>query len=39
MWGADFNLAGRRAIEHEISMGNGSVWLKLTREQYAKLPG
>jgi hypothetical protein len=35
--GAEFNLAGRQAIEHGISMGRGSVWLKLTREQYAKL--
>jgi hypothetical protein len=35
--GAEFNLAGRQAIEQEISMGRGSVWLKLTREQYAKL--
>jgi len=34
---AEFNLAGRQAIEQEISMGRGSVWLKLTREQYAKL--
>jgi hypothetical protein len=39
MWGAEFNLAGRQAIEHGISMGRGSVWLKLTREQYAKLRG
>jgi hypothetical protein len=37
--GAEFNLAGRQAIEHGISMGRGSVWLKLTREQYAKLRG
>jgi hypothetical protein len=35
--GAEFNLAGRQAIEHGISMGRGSVWLKLTSEQYAKL--
>lgn len=35
--GAEFNLAGRQAIEHGISMGRGSVWLKLTPEQYAKL--
>ncbi len=35
--GADFNLAGRQAIEHGIGMGRGSVWLKLTQEQYAKL--
>jgi hypothetical protein len=34
--GAEFNLAGQ-AIEHGISMGRGSVWLKLAREQYAKL--
>src|ERR1035437_10511609 len=26
--GAEFNLAGRQAIEHGISMGRGSVWLK-----------
>ena len=32
--GAEFNLAGRQAIEHGISMGRGSVWLK-----YAKLRG
>lgn len=37
--GAEFNLAGSQAIEHGISMGRGSVWLKLTREQYAKLRG
>jgi hypothetical protein len=37
--GAEFNLAGRQAIEHGISMGRRSVWLKLTREQYAKLRG
>src|ERR1035437_10030649 len=37
--GAELNLAGRQAIEHGISMGRGSVWLKLTREQYAKLRG
>ena len=35
--GAEFNLAGRQAIEHGISMGRGSVWLKLTRDQYIKL--
>jgi hypothetical protein len=35
--GAEFNLAGRQAIEHGIEMGRGSVWLKLTPEQYAKL--
>ena len=35
--GAEFNLGGRQAIEHGISIGKGSVWLKLTREQYAKL--
>jgi hypothetical protein len=36
---AEFNLAGRQAIEHGISMGRGSVWLNLTRDQYAKLRG
>jgi hypothetical protein len=35
--GAEFNLAGRQAIEHGIGMGRGSVWLKLTREQYDTL--
>lgn len=35
--GAEFDLAGRQAIEHGISMGRGSVWLKLTPEQYEKL--
>jgi hypothetical protein len=35
--GAEFNLAGRQAIEHGISMGRGSVWLSLTRDQYDKL--
>jgi len=35
--GAEFNLAGRQAIEHWIGMGRGSVWLKLTREQYDTL--
>jgi hypothetical protein len=35
--GAEFNLAGRQAIEHGISMGRGSVWLKLTGEQYDTL--
>jgi len=28
--GAEFNLAGRQAIEHGIGMGRGSVWLGLT---------
>jgi hypothetical protein len=37
MWGAEFNLAGRQAIEHGICMGTGAVWLKLTREQSSKL--
>jgi hypothetical protein len=37
--GAEFNLAGRQAIEHGIGMGRGSVWLKLTQEQYATLRG
>jgi hypothetical protein len=32
-----FNLAGRQAIDQGISMGRGSVWLKLMQEQYAKL--
>jgi hypothetical protein len=35
--GAEFNLAGRQAIEHGIGMGRGSVWLSLTRDQYDKL--
>jgi hypothetical protein len=35
--GAEFNLAGRQAIEHGIVLGRGSVWLSLTREQYDKL--
>jgi hypothetical protein len=35
--GAEFNLVGRQAIEHGISMGRRSVWLKLTREQYDRL--
>ena len=37
--GAAFDLADRQAIEHGISMGRGSVWLELTREQYGKLCG
>jgi hypothetical protein len=37
MRGAEFNLAGRQAIEHGIGMGRGGVWLSLTREQYARL--
>jgi hypothetical protein len=37
--GAEFNLAGRQAIEHGISMGRGYVWLKLTGDQYGKLRG
>ena len=37
--GASFDLADRQAIEHGISMGRGSVWLELTREQYGKLCG
>jgi hypothetical protein len=37
--GAEFNLAGRQAIEHGICMGRGSVWLSLTEEQYGKLRG
>lgn len=35
--GADFNLAGRQAIDQGIAMGRGAVWLSLTREQYATL--
>ena len=35
--GAEFNLAGRQAIEHGIGMGRGSIWLKLTGEQYDTL--
>jgi hypothetical protein len=35
--GAERDLAGRQAIEHGIGMGRGSVWLKLTPEQYEKL--
>ena len=35
--GAEFNLAGRQAIDQGIAMGRGSVWLKLTRDQYGKL--
>ena len=35
--GAEFNLAGRQAIEHGIGMGTGSIWLKLTGEQYDTL--
>jgi hypothetical protein len=31
--GAEFNLAGRQAVEHGISMGKCSVWLRLTRNQ------
>ena len=37
--GAESNLAGRQAIEQGISMGRGADWLRLTREQYAKLRG
>ena len=37
--GAEFDLAGRQAIEHGISMGRGSVWLKLTRDQYGNYVG
>ena len=35
--GAEFNLAGRQALEHGIGMGRGSAWLKLTAEQYDTL--
>ncbi len=35
--GADLDFAGRQAIEHGIGMDRGSVWLKLTREQYDTL--
>jgi len=35
--GAEFNLAGRQAIDQGIAIGRGSVWLKLTRDQYGKL--
>ncbi len=34
--GAEFNLAGREAMDQGIAMGRGSVGLKLTREQYGK---
>jgi hypothetical protein len=34
--GADFDLVGRQAIDQGIAMGRSAVWLRLTREQYAK---
>jgi hypothetical protein len=34
---ATMNLEGRQAIEYGINMGRGSVWLKLTGEQYGRL--
>jgi uncharacterized lipoprotein YmbA len=30
MWGAEFNLAGRQAIEKGLTRGTGAVWLSLT---------
>ena len=35
--GAAMLLEDRQALEYEISMGRGSVWLNLTSEQYQKL--
>ena len=37
MWGAEFNLAGRQAIEKGLTRGTGNVWLSLTTEQSSKL--
>jgi hypothetical protein len=37
MWGAEFNLAGRKAIEKDLTVGTGGVWLSLTTEQSSKL--
>ena len=37
MWGAEFNLAGRQAIEKGLMMGTYAVWLSLTTEQSSKL--
>ena len=31
------NLAERQALDHEIEIGRGGIWLNLTTEQYAKL--
>ena len=35
--GAEFNLAGRQAIDQGIAMGGGAVWLKLAAERYGEL--
>ena len=35
--GAFTDLADRQAFDYEVNMGRGSVYLKLTREQYAEL--
>lgn len=35
--GAEFNLAGRQALETGIGNGRGGVWLNLSEDQHAKL--
>jgi len=35
--GAPMKLEDKQAIEYGISTGQGSVWLELTENQYAKL--
>lgn len=35
--GCTLNLEGRQAIEHDIEIGRGGIWLNLTEDQYAKL--
>jgi hypothetical protein len=37
--GCLMNLEDRQAIEHGIEIGRGSIWLRLTAEQYSKLAG
>jgi hypothetical protein len=37
MWGAEFNLAGRQAIEKGLTRGTGAVWLNLRTEQFSKV--
>jgi len=36
-FGSERALADRAAVEHDIEIGRGAIWLRLTVEQYAKL--
>ncbi|MBB5343282.1 hypothetical protein HDF10_001232 [Edaphobacter lichenicola] len=36
-WGESRLLEDKQALEYAITKGRGSLWLKLTPEEYAKL--